>query len=277
MVPERSWMTIDGIRLRYVDTGNPPGDVRRRQRDSLPLVIIPGHTARIEGFDEMVPLLATHRRVIVLDFPGSGESDKPDREYTLEFYEDVLIAVLDELGIARAIPVGGSLGGNLVLRLGHRYLERFPRLILWAPGGAWKAKPRLARVVARLGRRAFWPSVRVQSRFWYDRDFPDRQSELDETFAYYRDKMSPGFVAMYWGMAADQIGHSLFDIAPEIRQPTLLMWGDRDNGGGMRKGVAKLDRLLPNNEFVTFAGARHSLEAEIPDRLAATMLDFLSE
>lgn len=269
-------MTIDGMKLRYVDTGDPSGDERRPQLDSLPLVIIPGHTARIEGFDELVPLLARHRRVIVVDFPGSGESDKPDRDYTLEFYEDTLIAVLDELGIAQAIPVGGSLGGNLVLRLGHRYLERFPRLVLWAPGGAWKAKPRLAKVAARLGRWAFWPSVRIQSRFWYDREFPDRQRELDETFAYYRKQMSPGFVAMYWGMAADQIGHSLFDIAAEIQQPTLLMWGDRDNGAGMRGGVATLDRLLPNHEFVTFVGARHSLEAEIPERLAETILDFLS-
>jgi pimeloyl-ACP methyl ester carboxylesterase len=148
-------------------------------------------------------------------------------------------------------------------------------LVLWAPGGAWRAKPALARVLKRLGRRAFWPSVKVQSRFWFDAGFPGRQRALNETFAYYRQAMCPGFVRMYWGIAADQIGHSLFDIAPGIAQPTLLMWGDHDNGAGMGAGVARLHELLPDNEFVVFEGARHSLETEIPQRLAATINAFL--
>jgi len=264
---------VDGMRLRYLDTG----PVGAAPDATLPLVVIPGHTARIEGFDAMVPALAAHRRVIVVDFPGSGYSAKPDREYTLEFYEDTLMALLDALGIDQAIPTGGSLGGNLVLRLGHRFPERFPRLVVWAPGGAWTARPWLASLTRRLmGRRTFWPSVAIQSRFWYERDFPGRRQALDETFAYYREVMSPGFVAMYWGLAADQVGHSLFDIATGIAQPTLLCWGDQDNGANMGDGVARLRTLLPNCEFHTFAGARHSLETEIPLELAQRINDFVS-
>ena len=268
-MPETRFVTIGGLSLRLLDTGAPA------DATGLPLLVIPGHTARIEGFLDMVPSLAAHRRVVVVDLPGTGESDKPDRPYDLAFYEDTLLAVLDELGIERAVPVGGSLGGNLVLRLGHRAPERFPELVLWAPGGAWNAKPRLGRFVARLGRRTFWPSVRIQSRFWYDREFAGRQQALDDTFDYYRRVMCPGFVRMYWGIAGDQIAHSLFDLAPDVRQRTLLMWGDHDHGGGMARGVARLHRLLPDHEFVVFPGARHSVETEIPDELAATILRFL--
>ena len=269
---DRTWVRVNGLRLEVLDTGP---DSESPHPAPLPLLVIPGHTARIEGFDDMIPSLAARHRVIVVDLPGSGESDKPDRRYDLAFYEDTLIGVLEHLGIEQAIPVGGSLGGNLVVRLGHRFPERFPMLVLWAPGGAWTARPWLAAVTERLGRRAFWPSVRVQSRFWYERDFPGRQRALDDTFAYYRRVMCPGFVAMYWGIAADQIRHSLFDIAPAIAQPTLLMWGDRDHGAGMGAGVRRLHDLLPNSELVVFEGARHSLETEIPERLAATLLEFL--
>jgi len=266
-----AWVEIDGLRLRYVDVGP-----REPVDTSTTLLVIPGHTARIEGFDDMIPALAKHHRVLVLDLPGSGESDKPDRRYDLRFYEDTLIGLLDHLDVDQAIPVGGSLGGNLVLRLGHRFPERFPRLVLWAPGGAWKARPWLAWVIDHAcGAWAFWPSVRIQSRYWYADDFPGRQLGLDDTFAYYRRVMSPGFVAMYWGMAADQIRHSLFDIAADVDQPTLLMWGDQDHGAGMGKGVAHLHQLLPHDQFHVFAGRRHSLEAEIPDELAATILAFL--
>lgn len=262
-------VTTGGMRLRVADLG--PSDA------TPPLVVIPGHTARIEGLAELADALATHRRVVVIDLPGCGESDKPDRSYDLRFYEDTIVAVLDELGIDRAVPVGGSLGGNLVLRLGHRFPERFPHLVLWAPGGAWTSKPRLARFVKRLGRWAFWPTVRVQSRFWYDADFVGREQALAETFAYYREVMGRGFVRMYWGIAADQLANSLFDIAPDIAQPSLLMWGDHDNGAGMGAGVAKLHQLLPVNEFVVFPGARHSLETEIPAELAAAITAFLDD
>jgi pimeloyl-ACP methyl ester carboxylesterase len=273
--PEPAWVEIDGMHLRHLDVGPTRPDA---PGDALPLLVIPGHTARIEGFLPMVPALAADRRVLVLDCPGSGESDKPDRTYDLRFYEDVLVAYLDHLGIGQAIPVGGSLGGNLVLRLGHRFPERFPRLVLWAPGSAWKAKPVAAWVTRHvLGSRllrsvAFWPVVRIQSRFWYSPDHPGRRQELDETFAYYRRVMGPGFLAMYWGMAADQVGRSLFPLAPAIAQPTRLMWGDQDHGGGMGKGVARLHELIPDNVLHVFPGRRHSLEAECPDELAEQIL-----
>jgi pimeloyl-ACP methyl ester carboxylesterase len=260
-----------GLRLRYIDEG--PALPARRDRV---VVLIPGHTSRIEEYDGLVPTLSRAHRVLVLDFPGSGYAEKPDREYTLQFYEDVLVAFLDQLGIGQCVLAGGSLGGNLVLRLGHRFPERFPRLVAWAPGSAWEAQPRLAalsRAVA--GYTLFWPTVWIQSRFWYSKDWPGRDGALADTFAYYREVLSPGFVLMYWGMAADQVAQSLFPIAPEIQQPTLLMWGDLDNGANMGHGVARLHQLLPHNEFRIFPGARHSLAAEVPDRLADRIDEFL--
>lgn len=269
---EQHDVDVLGSRVRYIDVGPTARDVAA---DTI--VIVPGHTARIEGYDAIVPALAADHRVLVLDLPGSGYSDKPDRSYTLTYYEDVIAGFLDALDVATAVPVGGSQGGNLVLRLGYRWPERFPRLVAWAPGGAWKARPGAARVMRRLGGRLlFWPTVWVQSRFWYRRDFPGRKAALAETFTYYREIMSRGFIRMYWGIVVDLLATSLFDIAPKIAQPVLLLWGDQDNGGGMRAGVARIDSLLPDGELHVFAGARHSVEAEIPDELTAAITAYLA-
>jgi pimeloyl-ACP methyl ester carboxylesterase len=265
-------VTVDGMRLRYVDVGPtaPAGHPKT-------LVILGGHTSRLEGFDAIVAPLSRRNRVVVLDFPGTGYSEKPDRPYTLRFYEDTLVHFLDTLGIGKAVLVGGSLGGNLVLRLGHRFPERFPMLVAWAPASAWRAQPRLAGLLRSLGGRVlFWPSVWIQSRFWYGDDFPGRDAALEGTFAYYREVMSPGFVRMYWEIGIDQLESSLFEIAPEIQQPTLLLWGDRDNGANMGAGVAKLHKLLPHHEFRVFPGARHSVETEIPNELADKIDEFVS-
>ncbi|MEZ5203304.1 MAG: alpha/beta fold hydrolase [Acidimicrobiales bacterium] len=99
------WIEIDGMRLRHLDVAPRSGTA-----DGPPVLIIPGHTARIEGYLDLVDRLCDRRRVLVLDCPGSGESAKPVRRYDLRFYEDTLVAYLDALGIERAVPVGGSLG-----------------------------------------------------------------------------------------------------------------------------------------------------------------------
>jgi len=269
---EQHDIRVDGLRLRYIDVGPLDADA-----GGSVVVLIPGHTSRIEEYDGLVPVLARQHRVLVVDFPGSGYSDKPEREYTLAFYEDTLIAFLNALGVGRAHLAGGSLGGNLVLRLGHRFPERFERLVPWAPGSAWEAHPKTAALLrAVAGYPLFWPIVKVQSRYWYSDDWPKRDALLQITFTYYHEVMSPGFVRMYFGMAADQVARSLFDIAPDIRQPTLLGWGDRDDGADMGAGVARLHQLLPHSELKVFHNARHSLAAEVPDALAAAIAEFLS-
>ncbi|MCX5740364.1 MAG: alpha/beta hydrolase [Proteobacteria bacterium] len=74
-------------------------------------------------------------------------------------------------------------------------------------------------------------------------------------------------------LAADQVERTLFEIAPQIRQPVWLGWGDQDHGANMGAGVAK---LLPRCELRVFPDARHSLAAEVPDALAAAIDDFLT-
>ena len=254
-------------RIRYVDEG---------PRDAPVVLLIPGHTSRIEEYDALVPTLAKHHRVLALDYPGSGYAEKPVREYGLAYYEDISVAFLDALGVGRAHLVGGSLGGNLVLRLGHRFPERFDRLAPWAPGSAWEPRPRLARAMRAIaGYAAFRPIVWIQSRYWYDASFEGREEALATTFSYYDEVMGPGFLAMYFGMAADQVARSLFPLAPEIPHPVWLGWGDRDHGANMGEGVARLHELLPRSELRVFPGAGHALATEVPATLAAEIDAFL--
>jgi len=215
--------------------------------------------------------------VLVVDLPGSGYSDKPDQPYSLRFYEDTLIGFLNELGVRRAHLAGGSMGGNLVLRLAHRFPDRFDRLAPWAPGSAWPPQPFAASAIRAVSSYAmFWPIVKVQSGYWYSDDWPGREQALANTFAYYDEVMGPGFVRMYFDMAADQVGRTLFTMAPEIQQPTLLGWGDRDDGANMGDGVKRLDELMPHSELRVYPNARHSLAAEVPEPLAIAIDEFLT-
>lgn len=264
------------MRLRYIDVGPTEPDAD----PGPPLLLVHGHVSRIEEYDEIVAPLARRHRVLVPDLPGCGYSDKPNQPYSLQTYEDALLGFLDRLGVGTARVGGGSLGGNLTLRLGHRVPDRFTQLAAWAPAGAWQPARMVADVGKAIGRAAgralFWPFVWVQSRYWYEARWPGRGAMLKDHFAYYREVMSPGFARMYFEVAFDQFLHTHFAYAERIAQPTLLGWGDQDHGLRMGEGVKQLAKMIPRSELKVFPGARHSLANEVPEALASTMGEFFA-
>lgn len=266
-LPQRD-LTVDGVRIRYVDVGPRQAEV---------VIVLPGHTSRIEEYEAIVPTLMKRFRVVVFDFPGSGYSEKPEREYSLAYYEDTVVRVMDALGIERAHLAGGSQGANVLLGVAARYPERCLRLAPWSPGSAWPASPRIAAagwLVA--GYLPFWPVVKTQSTFWLRDDDPQAAAAIGATFDYYDEVMSPGFVAMYWGIALDTVRRSLFDLVGTIKHPTLLCWGGRDTTPYMAEGVARIAREMPRCELKRFEDAPHSLVAAVPAALGAAVLEFLT-
>jgi pimeloyl-ACP methyl ester carboxylesterase len=263
---------IHGLRTRYIDV-RPEGS-----EEAPPVVLLHGHASRIEEYDAFVPYLSERRRVIVLDLPGCGQADKPhDKAYTLDLYQDTILGLLDRLEVKQLDAAGGSLGGNLTLRLGAREPERFRKLAAWAPAGAWQPMKHwqlLAQVMRRIP-GLFWPSIWIQSRFWYSREWAGRTAALEDAFRYYREAWGPGFFRMYWDVGHDQARTSLFDIVDRIRQPVLLGWGDRDHALGMGKGVKRLKELLPDARLHVFARASHSLANERTEELGKLVDGFL--
>jgi 2-hydroxy-6-oxonona-2,4-dienedioate hydrolase len=261
-------IVLGSVRLRYVD-------VRPATEQGPPLVLLHGIASRIEEYEDIIDRLRARRRIIVMDLPGNGYSDKPERPYTLAFLEDSVLALLDSLRVNEADLAGGSLGGHLVLRLGHRAPERFRRLAPWAPAGAWQPMRALGLLLKPWLSTLFWPFVWVQSRFWYHPKWAGRRSALLEAFAHYREIHTPGFVRMYFDIAREQVETSLFPIAPSIEQPTLVLWGDQDHALGMGEGVRRLVSLLPDARLRVLHGARHALANEAPDELAREVDAFL--
>jgi pimeloyl-ACP methyl ester carboxylesterase len=105
------YILIDGIRLRYVKTGDGP-----------PLVLL--HTLRthLDIFQKVIPELAKTFTVYALDYPGHGWSDIPATDYTPAFFVDIVGKFLDEQRIENATLAGVSIGGTIPLLLAaHRH------------------------------------------------------------------------------------------------------------------------------------------------------------
>jgi 3-oxoadipate enol-lactonase len=100
------------------------------EASGLPVVLIHGFPFSQEMWRPQVAELSGDYRVITYDVRGHGKSEVGDGQYTIEFFVDDLIAVLDHLRIEKAVVVGLSMGGYIALRAIERNPERFSGLVL---------------------------------------------------------------------------------------------------------------------------------------------------
>jgi pimeloyl-ACP methyl ester carboxylesterase len=103
-----------------------------------PVVCIHGLGGTKASFLPTVAALADNYRVIALDLPGFGESDKPiAAPYNAPYFANSVAALMDELEIDSAHIVGNSLGGRVGIEMGLLHPERVRKLILLSPALAW--------------------------------------------------------------------------------------------------------------------------------------------
>jgi len=104
-----------------------------------PVVALHGLGATKGSFLPTVVALADRFRVIAVDQPGFGDSDKPiAAAYDARFFADAAVDLLDALELERAHLIGNSLGGRVALEIGLRYPSRVGGIGLLAPSLAWR-------------------------------------------------------------------------------------------------------------------------------------------
>ncbi|MGR6918330.1 alpha/beta fold hydrolase [[Actinomadura] parvosata] len=114
----------DGTRLAYHTSG--AGD---------PLICLPGGPMQDATYLGDLGGLAAHRRLILMDPRGTGDSDRPDdpATYRCDRLVDDVEALREHLGLDRADLLGHSAGGNLAVLYATRHPHRVARLLLIAP------------------------------------------------------------------------------------------------------------------------------------------------
>jgi 3-oxoadipate enol-lactonase len=112
---------VNNSTLNYTERGLPQGS---------PIVFIHGFPFNHSTWEPQMKALPHHFRAITYDVRGHGESDVGDGQYSIEFFVDDLIALMDHLVIDRAVLCGLSMGGYIALRAIERHPERVSGLVL---------------------------------------------------------------------------------------------------------------------------------------------------
>ncbi|GGJ39368.1 alpha/beta fold hydrolase [Streptomyces brasiliensis] len=126
MPDSSAYAKVNGLEMYYESHG--PG-----QDDRPPLVLLHGGVLTVGlAFGAVLPALSAGRRVVAPELQAHGHTADTDREMTVPNLAADVVALLDELDIARADFLGYSLGGLAALEIAVRQPERVGRLVLAA-------------------------------------------------------------------------------------------------------------------------------------------------
>jgi pimeloyl-ACP methyl ester carboxylesterase len=252
-----------------------------QQGTGEPVLLIHGFGSSSYEWRQVAPALAASYRVIALDLFGFGYTERPRdaASYTREGQAEMILGVLDLLGIRSAHLVGHSYGGALALYLAATAPERVRSLVLADSAAPTYPNDRRTRTASwRLANRIFlgwtlrpWFIRRGLRSAYYD----DQQVTPNLVSAYLERLKIEGVDTAYRGLTAPVPPSPLQVDLSQIARPTLLVWGAEDTAVPLSDG-RRAAALIPGARLVVLEKTGHVPMEEQPERFVEAVRAFLA-
>jgi pimeloyl-ACP methyl ester carboxylesterase len=275
--PDRSRLVpTAGGRVFAVDRGPEGGE-------APPLVLLHGLLVTHHEFRGIIDALAADRRVIALDLPGCGESDRPAPEdadeYSLSWLAERVHEALGELGVLRCDLLAHSLGGAVAVELCTSVPQLVRRLVLVDPVVFPFELPLEGRMVLlpRLG-PFLWKQMyrRSELRRHLVRVMSTPELVDERAVDVYWDRLGRdgGREAAYAMLQQMTRLEPLRERLAKVEAPTLVVWGDRDALMPADTGE-QIVRIMPEARLAVVEGCGHAVPEERPEALVELVREHL--
>lgn len=252
---------IKGVHLHFKDSGNPSGK---------PVVIMHGWGCRIDTVASIANALSDSRRVISVDLPGHGKSSEPPlldngQPWGVEEYADCIELLIKSLGLQSPALIGHSYGGRISIILGSRMPVE--KIVLVDSAGI-KPKRKLSyyrKVYTFKAIKKLLPLIvgkKRAARIIENRRAKSGSSDYRNASPVMRMVMSKS------------VNQDLRKFMPEIKAPTLLVWGEKDTATPLSDAKI-MQSLIPDAGLVSFPEAGHYSFLDNPAHFKAVVRSFL--
>ncbi|BCX03141.1 MAG: alpha/beta hydrolase [Candidatus Roseilinea sp.] len=264
-----------GVSVHYFEAG---------ARGTPAIILIHGLQDEADTWRHVFDPLAQTHRVIALDLPGFGRSDKARRRYGVPFYAQVVLGLMDALKIGYATLIGNSLGGMIAETIALTHPPRVSRLVL--VGGTIHIVERPATAPSNLMQflclpandRRYFEALRRSPQAAYDSLRPyyadlDKLPPTDRDFLFQRvnervwdeaQRLAALSVQMNLPIFLAFQGRALIRRIPASPVPTTVIWGAEDRILPMSNGIART-ALQRDARFICVEGAGHLPHQEKPE------------
>lgn len=244
----------------------PPANVVVRG-EGEPVLLLHGWGASSQLFVPVLDALQQGRRLIVPDLPGFGSTPAPPRAWSAHDFAEWAVALMERLGVPRCHVIGHSHGGRIAIVLGARHADRVDKLVLVDSAGVkprhglrYRARVRSYKALRGIERAQMLPAALRNAA----KARADRRGSEDYRAAS--------------GVVRDTlvrlVNEDLTPLLRDIRAPSLLIWGERDQDTPLRD-ARLMEKLIPDAGLVVFEGAGHYSYLDQPGRFVRIVDVFL--
>ena len=254
-------INVFGIETHYIEAGD-------EQSDKI-LVILHGWGSSTWSWRKVAEgLEESGIRLVMPDLPGFGQTQEPERPWRLKDYVEFIKTFVDLLGIKKFTLAGHSFGGQIAVAFAAQHQKDLDKLILISVARiAKRRKLRITifRVLTKIGNLLFYipPLFFVKPLFkklWYkiagERDYYRSSKLMRDTMKLVLEK--------------EVVGHLL----NEIRIPTLILWGDKDDVTPLEDGEI-INKQIPGSILHLFKGQGHPINRKVPDKIVEEIKKFI--
>lgn len=247
------------------------------QGSGEPLVLIHGGQGDRSTFFWMLPWFAGQFQVLTFDQRGSGESEKPDMEYSIALLADDTAALMDHVGFSSAHIIGESMGGMIAQELALRHPHKVRSLVLGCttPGGP-KAIPLGGAALAKAySTDSLSPEERGRAlaEAAFTKGYIERHPGIIPALIEARRQKPLDPVAFSHRLQA-AYAHDTYDRLPYIACPTLVITG-KDDALISWENSRILAKRIPGAKLVLLEPAGHAFWVEQPEKSREAILAFL--
>ena len=269
---EQYFVTVDNLRVHYIVSGS-----------GRTVVMIHGNAGGVEDFEfGVVELLSREYRVVAIDRPGHGKSDRPaGKAETVEYQAQLLHRTLSKLGITQPVLVGHSWGAALALAYALKYPNEVSAMVLLAPAAyADDGGNALFRTTIRtpivgdlslmigksiMGRRML---KKVLALAFYPQKVPDSYFKL-ATSSWLGRKQLKAYLEDEWSL-----NDSLKKMSKhysEIRIPVVIVTGDADKIVSPKENAYRLQAAIPQSQLIALKDTGHEIPQTRPESVYAAL------
>ena len=252
-----SYADNNGVKIHYQVEGEGP-----------PIVLQHGFSGSLQSWYDSgyVETLKRDHTLILADTRGHGKSDMPHNpeEYAMELKVADVTAIMDDLGLERAVYMGYSLGGRTGYGVAKHAPERFDAIIIGGmhPYGRAGTDGSVNKRIEFLhgGMESYVAQIEEQSGPM-DTDRRTRMLEND----------AQALIASSIELRDFQ---GIEEVLPTMTMPCLLYVGEADF---LYEGVKECVKHMPNATFVSFPGLDHGQTSRSSNLVLPHVTEFLSK
>ncbi|MBQ9503379.1 MAG: alpha/beta hydrolase [Lachnospiraceae bacterium] len=221
-------------------------------------VMLQGWGTDLGVYDSVAAAINEKYTFVQFDLPGFGGSDEPREAWNVDAYADFFCALMKELKIKRASLIGHSYGGRVIIKLAARESLPFEisNIVLIDSAGILPKKS----FAQRMGIKRYKLLKNILNNKVVYALFPEliddwRSRQGSEDYRNASPMMKKCMVLA--------VNEDLTDCLPNIRQDTLLIWGDKDTATPI-SDAKLMEERIPNSGLAVLNGAGHFSFLEQP-------------